>query len=200
MPLSNMTPLDRLTHELAKLPGIGPKTALRLVLHILKQSSSYAQNLSQALQEAALKIHFCAQCFHVTDGELCNLCRDTRRETALLCVVEDTSDLLAIERSGSYRGQFHCLQGCLSPIDGIGPDQLRIQELLSRLDKGGVREVILATNPSVNGDATALYISKLLQKYPLRLTKLAAGIPVGSEIEYIDQLTLARALEARVDY
>lgn len=195
-----MTPLDRLTHELSKLPGIGQKTALRMALFIMRQEGGYARSLSQALLEVAEKIHFCSRCFHFTHQDPCSLCVDPRRDNHLLCVVEESSDLMALERTQGYRGVYHVLQGALSPLDGIGPDQLRIRELLERIRTGGISEIILATNPNVTGDATALYISRLMKPMGIMLTKLAAGIPVGSQIEYVDQLTLSRALEARRAY
>lgn len=193
-----MSAVNRLTHELSKLPGIGQKTALRLVLHILKQPGTYARALAASLMEVAEKVRFCTQCFHLTDVNPCTICVDPKRKKDLLCVVEESSDLMAIERAGGYRGLYHVLQGCLSPLDGIGPEQLRVQELVARLHS--VHEVILATNLSVTGDATALYLAKLIKPAGLRVTKLASGLPVGSEIEYVDHVTLARALESRIEY
>lgn len=195
-----MSPLDRLTHELSKLPGVGQKTALRLALYILRQPPQYARSLSQALVEVVEKVHFCSQCFHFTDRDPCSICSDPSRDPQVICVVEDSSDLMAIERTHGYRGVYHVLQGSLSPLDGIGPSQLRVQELLQRLKDNEVREIILATNPNVSGDATALYLSKLIKPLNIQVTKLAAGIPVGGNIEYIDQITLGRALEARREY
>ncbi|MBX7149404.1 recombination mediator RecR [bacterium] len=194
-----LTPIERLTQELAKLPGIGHKTALRLVLHILRQPSHYAQSLSQALADVSAKVRFCEECFHFTDEPLCPICRDKKRDHHLLCVVEDSSDLMAVERTHSFKGVYHVLHGSLSPIDGIGPNELRIQELMARLQKQEVHEIILATNPNISGDATALYISKLLKPMGLKMTRLANGIPVGGHIEYIDQMTLSRAFESRVE-
>lgn len=195
-----MTPLDRLTHELSKLPGIGGKTALRLVLYILRQPPQFARSLAESLLEVTEKVGFCSKCFHLSDKEPCSICSDTKRDSHLICTVEESSDLMAIERTGGYRGLYHVLQGALSPLDGIGPDNLRIKELLDRVKDEEIKEVIMATNPNVTGDATALYMSKLLKPTGVRITKLASGIPVGSDIEYVDQMTLARALESRRDY
>ena len=195
-----MTPLDRLTHELSKLPGIGQKTALRLALYILRQPADYARALSASLTDVVEKIRFCSCCFHLTDADPCRICADFRRNRQVLCVIEESSDLMAIERTHEFRGVYHVLQGALSPLDGIGPENLRIRELLDRLRGDEIREVILATNPNVTGDATALYISKMVKPLKVRVTRLAAGIPVGGNIEYIDQMTLTRALESRTEY
>ncbi|MBI2340737.1 MAG: recombination protein RecR [Deltaproteobacteria bacterium] len=195
-----LTPLDRLIHELSRLPGIGQKTALRLALHILRQPADYAQALAESLTDVAEKIRFCSRCFHLTEADPCVLCADLRRNQQIVCVVEESSDLLAIERTREFRGVYHVLQGALSPLDGIGPENLKIGELLRRLRTEEIRELILATNPNVTGDATALYISKMVKPLNIRVTKLAAGIPVGGNIEYIDQMTLARALESRMEY
>lgn len=192
-----MTPLDRAVAELSKLPGIGKKTALRLVFHILRQPKEYAQALASSLVTLIETTRFCSQCFHLTNTPLCPICSDIHRDSSVLCVVEESRDLLAIDRGGAFRGLYHVLHGSLSPLDGIGPDQLKIDELLTRARKGDVREVILATNPTVTGDATALYIAKLLKPAGLRVTRIAMGLPAGSDIEYADQVTLARALESR---
>ncbi len=195
-----MSPLDRLTHELAKLPGIGQRTAFRLAMYILRQEGEYARSLSHALLEVAERVSFCSRCFHFTHEDPCSICTDGRREPHLLCVVEDSSDLMAIERTHGYRGYYHVLQGALSPLDGVGPEQLRVRELLARLHQDQIREVILATNPNVTGDATALYLSKTIKPLGIKVTRLAAGIPVGGTIEYIDQMTLSKAMESRRDY
>lgn len=192
-----MTPLDRVVDELSKLPGIGKKTALRLVFHILRQPKEYAQALASSLVTLVETTRFCSQCFHLTNIPLCPICSDTHRDSSVLCVVEESRDLLAIDRGGAFRGLYHVLHGSLSPLDGIGPDQLKIDELLTRARKGDVHEVILATNPTVTGDATALYIAKLLKPAGLRITRIAMGLPAGSDIEYADQVTLARALQSR---
>lgn len=195
-----MNPLDRLTHELSKLPGIGNKTALRLALYILRKEPQYARALSQALLDVAEKVCFCSHCFHFTHQDPCVICQDSRRDHHLICVVEDSADLMAIEKTGNYRGVYHVLQGALSPLDGIGPDELKIKELVQRVHIKKFSEMILATNPNVTGDATALYLSKMLKMTGIRMTKLAAGIPIGGNIEYIDQLTLSKALETRRDF
>ncbi|OGQ07514.1 MAG: recombination protein RecR [Deltaproteobacteria bacterium RIFCSPLOWO2_12_FULL_40_28] len=195
-----MNPLDRLTEELAKLPSVGKKTALRLALHIIRQPEHFAKNLSQALLEAITQIRFCETCQHLSNGPLCSICLDPKRDSSMICVVEEAPDLLAIERSHSFRGCYHVLHGVLSPIDGIGPEQLKIRELLARLQGGSIHEIILATNPNVGGDATALYLSRLLKPMGLKITRIASGLPLGGNIEYTDQLTLARALESRVDF
>ena len=195
-----MTPLDRVVAELSKLPGIGKKTALRLVFHILRQPKEYAQALASSLVTLIETTRFCSQCFHITSTPLCPICSDTRRDASILCVVEESRDLLAIDKAATFRGLYHVLHGCLSPLDGIGPDQLKIEELVGRTRKGNVREVILATNPTVTGDATALYIAKLLKPVGIRVTRIAMGLPAGGDIEYVDQLTLSRALESRRDF
>ncbi len=193
------SPLEKLTHELSKLPSIGGKTALRLALHILRQSPEYGRNLALAIQETLSVMRFCDQCFHIADQKLCRICQNSGRHDDVLCVVEEVSDLLAIENTHSYRGRYHVLHGSLSPMDGVGPENLKMEELIQRLEKNPqVQEVILATNPNVNGDATALYVARLLKNFAhLRVTKLASGIPVGSHIEFIDNHTLSRALEQR---
>lgn len=195
-----MSPFERLTQELSKLPGIGGRTALRLALHILRQPVTYAQNLAAALTEAMTKMRFCSECFFLTEANPCLYCSDDRRDRQIICVVEDSSDLMALERSRGYRGLYHVLQGALSPLDGIGPESLRIRELLGRVKERSPKEVILATNHDVSGEATALYLSKLLKPLGIRLTKLASGIPAGSDVEYVDSATLSRAIESRVEY
>lgn len=195
-----MNPLDRLTEELAKLPSVGRKTALRLALHIIRQPEPFAKNLSQAILEASTQIRFCETCQHLSNGPKCSICLDTKRDSSIVCVVEEAPDLLAIERSHGFRGLYHVLHGVLSPIDGIGPEQLKIRELLARFQGGNIREIILATNPNVGGDATALYLSKILKPMNLRVTRIALGLPLGGDIEYTDQLTLARALLSRVEF
>lgn len=195
------SPIEKLVHELSKLPSIGEKTALRLALHILRQPHDYGHRLAKALQDTVGQVHFCESCSNITTSKLCSICESPKREEQTICVVEDIADLQAIERSHSYRGLYHVLHGSLSPVDGIGPDDLKISELLNRLkDNDTIQEIILATNPNVNGDATALYLSKLLKNFDVRITKLASGIPVGGHIEYIDQNTLSKALERRLDF
>jgi len=189
--------IDDLTTELAKLPGIGRKTALRLTYHLLKQPPEQSHRLAVALQTLSEKVRPCMRCFNLTEEELCSICRDPRRDPALICVVEDAADIGAIERAGEFRGQYHVLGGRLSPLDGITPDDLTIRQLLARVEQGDTREVILATNPSLEGEATALYVQRQLAPFPLAVTRIARGLPVGGDLEYADGVTIAQALSAR---
>jgi recombination protein RecR len=195
--------VQRLIDELAKLPGIGPKTAQRLTFHILRLSKEDALPLAEALIEMKEVIGFCRTCFNLTDQELCAVCRDSRRDAALLCVVEEPSDIVSVERTHEYKGLYHVLGGALSPIDGIGPERLHLAELLARVRKGGITEVIVATNPNLMGEATALYIAAelkdMVESGLLRITRPAAGLPVGGDLEYADEVTLGRALKGRRD-
>jgi recombination protein RecR len=188
---------DRLIAELAKFPGIGRKTASRLALFILRQPQSEAEALADAIKELKARIRFCSICFHFTETDPCALCSDPARDDSILCVVQEPQDLLAIERSRSFHGRYHVLHGALSPLDGIGPEDLKIPELLSRLQGGTVTEVLLATNFSVEGEATAYYLAKLIGPLGIRVTRLAYGIPLGSDLEYIDEATVNRAVEGR---
>ncbi|HYX90400.1 MAG TPA: recombination mediator RecR [Myxococcaceae bacterium] len=190
-------PLNRLVAQLAKLPGVGEKTAQRLAFHILRAPPDYARELSAAIQEVVEKVRLCAQCFSLTDQERCGFCRDERRDERVLCVVEGLADLMAVERTREFKGRYHVLHGVLSPLEGVGPDQLRIKELLARLESGRVEEVIIATNPDVEGEATALYLTRLLKPMGVRVTRIAQGVPMGGDLEFADQATLARALSAR---
>jgi recombination protein RecR len=189
--------IDDLTSELARLPGIGRKTALRLTYHLLKQPPEQSRRLADALQTLSDKVRPCSRCFNLTEEALCVICRDPRRDAALICVVEDAADIGAIERAGEYRGQYHVLGGRLSPLDGVTPDDLTIPQLLRRVEEGGVREVILATNPSLEGEATALYVQRQLASFGLAVTRIARGLPVGGDLEYADGVTIAQALSAR---
>nr|BAL44372.1 recombination protein RecR [uncultured bacterium]BAL56570.1 recombination protein RecR [uncultured Chloroflexota bacterium] len=191
--------LQSLITALERLPGIGPKTASRLAFYLLREESGLAQDLAEALQGLKSGIGFCQECFYLTEaGEaLCGICADERREAGLICVVEEPLDVIAIERSGAYRGRYHVLHGALSPIEGIGPEDLKIAPLLQRVARGHVREVIIATNPNLEGDATALYLSQQLRPLGVRLTRLARGLPMGSDLEYADPNTLLRALSGR---
>ena len=190
-------PLNRLVAQLSKLPGIGEKTAQRLAFHILRAPPEYSAELVSALQEVKSKVRLCSRCFALTEAQLCGFCTDPRRDDRLLCVVEGIADLMALEKTREFKGRYHVLHGVLSPLEGIGPDQLRIQELLVRLEDGKVEEVIVATNPDVEGEATALYLMKLLKPMGLRVTRLAQGLPMGGDLEFADQATLARALSGR---
>ena len=187
----------RLIEALERLPGIGPKTAQRLAFHLLKQPAASVRDLADALVEVKTRVVHCSACFNVTDLDPCRICGDPGRDAGLLCVVEEPNDLMAMERTGEYRGRYHVLLGALSPLDGIGPDEIKVRELLVRVEGNHVREVILATNPNVEGDATALYLSKLLRPLGLRVTRIARGLPVGGDLEYADEVTLSRALEGR---
>jgi len=190
-------PLNRHVAQLSKLPGIGEKTAQRLAFYILRAPPEYAVELITALQEVKSKVRLCNRCFALTEGQLCGFCTDPRRDDRLLCVVEGIADLMALEKTREFKGRYHVLHGVLSPLEGIGPEQLRIQELLVRLEDGKVEEVIVATNPDVEGEATALYLMKLLKPMGLRVTRLAQGLPMGGDLEFADQATLARALSGR---
>ncbi|MET0401792.1 MAG: recombination mediator RecR [Cystobacter sp.] len=192
-------PLNRLVAQLAKLPGIGEKTAQRLAFHILRAPGEYALDLSQAIREVKEKVHLCGRCFSLTDAQLCGFCQDHRRDDRVVCVVETFADLMALERTREFKGRYHVLHGVLSPLDGVGPDQLRIKELLERLGDGRIEEIILATNPDVEGEATALYLTRLLKPAGLRVSRIAQGLPMGGDLEYADQATLAKALSARRD-
>jgi len=189
--------LGELIDELSKLPGIGKKSAERLSLHILRSPKAFAQNLAKSLLEVKEKIHFCSICFTITDIDPCPICSDKRREDGILCVVEGPGDQLAVERSGSYKGRYHVLQGVLSPLDGIGVEDIRIAELMSRLQRENIKEVILALNPTVEGEATASYLSEILSKKGLVTSRIALGIPLGGDIKYIDDMTIKTAINNR---
>jgi len=190
-------PVARLIEALQRLPGIGPKTAQRLTFFLLKRPVEEVRELSESLLAVKDQIVYCRLCFNITDEDPCRICADPSRDSRLLCVVEEPNDLLAMERTGEYRGRYHVLLGALSPLDGIGPDDLKVKELLVRLEVGDTTEVILATNPNVEGEATALYLAKLLRPLGLRVTRIARGLPVGGDLEYADQVTLTKALEGR---
>jgi recombination protein RecR len=192
-------PVQNLVIALERLPGIGPKTASRLAFYLLRASGEVSTQLSEALADLKTKIAFCNDCFNITSvgRERCEICADSQRDAELICVVEEPLDMLALERIGAYKGKYHILQGVLSPIEGIGPDDLRIKALLERVRGGSVKEVILATNPSMEGEATAQYLQPRLQSLGVRVTRLARGLPVGGDLEYADQNTLLRALTGR---
>ncbi len=191
--------VQRLIDTFSRLPGVGPKTAARLTFYLLRSSEDVAGELSEALAELKANTAYCQQCFNITSAgrTLCEICEHPQRDGSVLCVVEEPLDVLALERTDAYEGRYHVLHGALSPIEGIGPDDLRIRELVERVKKGEVREIILATNPSMEGDATAMYLQQQLQPLGVRVTRLARGLPVGGDLEYADQSTLLRALAGR---
>ncbi|HSD19605.1 MAG TPA: recombination mediator RecR [Anaeromyxobacter sp.] len=190
-------PIARLVKELAKLPGIGEKTAQRLAFHILKAGPAYASELAGAIAGVVRDVRLCSSCQTLTDKDPCGVCADPRRDPSIICVVEGVPDLLAIERTHEFRGRYHVLHGALSPLDGIGPSDLKIRELLLRLEREPAGEIVVATNPDVEGEATALYLTKLLKPLGVKVTRIAQGIPMGGDLEYADQVTLARALAGR---
>ncbi len=192
-------PVQDLIDELGRLPGVGPKSAQRIAFHLLKVEPADADRLARAIHEVKAKVHFCKVCFNVAEGELCRICRDTRRDPTLVCVVEEPRDLVAVERTQEFKGRYHVLGGAISPIEGIGPDDLRIRELLRRLESEGVSEVILATNPNIEGEATAMYLARLLTPLGVKVTRIASGLPVGGDLEYADEITLGRAFAGRRD-
>lgn len=189
--------LGNLVDQLAKLPGIGRKSAQRLAFHILKQSDKEARLLADAILEAKEKIRYCSVCYNLTDQEVCPICRNPNRDSSIICVVEDARDVMALERANQFHGLYHVLHGAISPMDGIGPDQLKIKELLQRLQTNPAQEVIIATNTSIEGEATAMYLSNLLKPLGIKVTRIAQGLPVGGDIQYADDVTLARAFEGR---
>jgi recombination protein RecR len=186
-----------LIDELGRLPGIGPKSAQRIAFHLLKVSKEDAQRLAGAIAAAKERVRWCTRCYNISEDDECSICADPRRDPTLLCVVEEPRDLVAVEKTGDFKGRYHVLQGAISPIDGTGPEQLRVRELLDRVESEGVREIILCTNPNLEGEATALYLARTLKPLGVRVTRLASGLPVGGDLEYADELTLGRALEGR---
>ncbi len=190
-------PVQRLIDELSRLPGIGRKSAQRLAFHLLNTDKADAENLGSAIIEMREQVRLCIRCYNVTAEEQCSICTDVRRDPSVICVVERAQDIPVIERTQEFKGRYHVLGGSISPIEGIGPDQLRMRELVARLDIEGVKEVIAATNPTVEGDTTALYISKLLSTLDIKVTRLASGLPVGGDLDYADEITLGRALAGR---
>jgi recombination protein RecR len=190
-------PIKRLISELGKLPGIGEKTATRLAMHILRAPESDARGLAESILDVRDKIRFCRVCHNFAETELCNVCRDPVRDKGLICVVEDPDALMAIEESGSYTGTYHVLHGVLSPLDGVGPEQLKLYELVDRVRENEVREVILATNPNVSGESTALLIARMISKLDVPVTRIAQGVPMGSDLRYMDRMTLSKSLHFR---
>ena len=189
--------VQQVIDELGRLPGVGPKSAQRLAFHLLKLPVEDTTRLTDVITEMKLRIRFCERCFNISEEPLCLICSDQRRDGTVLCVVEEARDIVAVERTGEFRGRYHVLGGAISPIDGVGPDQLRVTELLGRLEPESVAEVILATNPNIEGEATAMYLARLLGPLGIVVTRIASGLPVGGDLEYADELTLGRALEGR---
>jgi len=190
-------PIQELIDELSRLPGIGPKSAQRLAFYIVKAPPDEAKRLAEALIGAKEKIFFCRECGNVAEGELCRICRDPGRDATMICVVEEPKDVATVEKAAVIKGRYHVLGGAISPLDGIGPDDLRVQELLDRVERNGVKEVIIATNPNLEGNATAMYVAALLKPLGVSVTRLASGLPVGGDLEYADEVTLSQALEGR---
>jgi recombination protein RecR len=190
-------PIQDLVDELNRLPGIGPKSAQRLAFHIVKARGEDAKRLAEAIVQAKERVRFCRECYGVSEGELCRFCADPSRDASTVCVVEEPKDVSVLERAGTIKGRYHVLGGAISPMQGIGPDDLRVQELLDRVGRNGVTEVILATNPNLEGNATAMYVAGLLKPLGVKVTRLASGLPVGGDLEYADEVTLGQALEGR---
>ncbi len=190
-------PIARLIQQLGKLPGIGEKTATRLAFFVLRAPEGFARELAAAVLDVKDRIRCCSTCMNLTERDPCTFCEDARRDSQTICVVAHPTDLLAIERTGNFRGRYHVLHGVLSPLDGIGPDDIRLRELLARLEDGAIREVIVATSPNVEGEATALYVSRMVKPLGVRVTRIASGVPIGGELEFADGVTISRALESR---
>ena len=190
-------PIQRLIKELSKLPGIGEKTATRLATFILRASEEDARKLAESVLDVKQKIRLCSLCFNLAEGDLCEICMDPSRDKGLICVVEEPDSLIAIEESGSFRGTYHVLHGALSPLDGIGPDHLRLQEFIKRIEESRIEEIIVATNPSVQGEATALLINKFVKSLGVKITRIALGVPVGGDLKYMDRMTLSKSMEYR---
>ena len=190
-------PVQALIDELGRLPGIGPKSAQRIAFHLLKMPVEDATRLAHAITEAKARVRFCERCFNIADDVLCPICNDDNRDSSVLCVVEESRDIVAIERTGEFRGRYHVLLGAMSPLEGIGPEQLKIRELVARIDPENVQEIILCTNPNTEGEVTAMYLARLLKPIGLTVSRIASGLPVGGDLEYADELTLGRALEGR---
>jgi recombination protein RecR len=192
--------VETAVNEISRLPGIGKKSALRLVLHILKQENSFAHALSEAITKLRNDISYCKQCHAISDGDLCNICTSPKRDAKILCIVEDTNDVLAIENTGQYSGLYHILGGIISPMDGVGPGELNVASLVKRLAEDGIEEVILALSPTMQGDTTAFYLSKKMTDFGVHISTIARGIPIGGELEYADELTLGRSIQTRITY
>ena len=189
--------IQKLIENFSRLPGIGEKTAERLAMHVLRAPRSEAEQLSRSIKGIKEKVRLCSMCFAFSDADICNICSDQKRTSSILCVVEQPPDMVAIEKSGSFEGLYHILQGVLSPMNGVGPDSIRIKELISRIAQGKIKEVILATSTNVEGEATAAYIAERLENYQVKVTRIASGVPMGGDLKYVDQVTLKRAMETR---
>jgi len=190
-------PIAKLIDSFSRLPGIGPKTATRLAFHVLRMSEEDVVEFAKALVSVKRNLHYCSICCNITDVDPCRICQDKSRDPSVICVVQEATDLVAMERTKEYDGQYHVLQGAISPMDGIGPDDIRIAELLKRLTDDRVKELILATNPNIEGEATAMYLSRLVKPFGIKVTRIAHGLPVGGDLEYADEVTLSKALEGR---
>ncbi|MGD9973649.1 MAG: recombination mediator RecR [Desulfatirhabdiaceae bacterium] len=192
--------IQNLIKRLGRLPGIGEKSAERLAMHILRSPRNEAEQLARAILDMKDKIRLCATCFGLSEGETCSLCADSRRNPGIVCVVEQPADMISIERSGAFFGRYHILQGVLSPLDGIGPDSIRIRELMARIESGGIGEVVIATSTSVEGEATAAYLHDMLQSTGVKITRIASGVPMGGDLKYVDQATLKKAMDTRHEF
>ena len=190
-------PVQALIDELGRLPGVGPKSAQRIAFHLLKIPIDDVARLATAITDAKARVRFCSQCFNFADGDLCPICLDDRRDATVLCVVEESRDIVSIEKTGEFKGRYHVLLGAMSPLDGIGPEQLKMKELFARIEPESITEVILCTNPNTEGEVTAMYIARMMKPFGVRVTRIASGLPVGGDLEYADELTLGRALEGR---
>ena len=190
-------PMQALIDALGRLPGIGPKSAQRIAFHLLKTDEVDVHRLAKAITEAKALVRFCEHCFNFSEGRLCHICVDERRDNSVICVVEESRDIIAVEKTGEFRGRYHVLLGAINPLEGVGPEQLKVRELLARLEDEGITEIILCTNPNTEGDVTALYLARLLKPLGLTVTRIASGLPVGGDLEYADELTLGRALAGR---
>jgi recombination protein RecR len=190
-------PVQTLIDELGRLPGVGPKSAQRIAFHLLKIPVDDVERLATAISDAKARTRFCERCFNVADATLCPICSDDGRDSTVVCVVEESRDIVAIERTGEFRGRYHVLLGSMSPLEGIGPEQLKVRELVARIEPEGIEEIILCTNPNTEGEVTAMYLARLLKPIGLNVTRIASGLPVGGDLEYADELTLGRALEGR---
>jgi recombination protein RecR len=192
-------PVQALIDELGRMPGVGPKSAQRIAFHLLKLPNDDVARLVKAITEAKAKVRFCSRCWNVADAELCPICQDDRRDSSTICVVEESRDIVAIEKTGEFRGRYHVLLGAMNPLEGVGPEQLKMKELFARIEPEDVQEVILCTNPNTEGEVTAMYIARMMKPFGVRVTRIASGLPVGGDLEYADELTLGRALEGRRD-